>query len=528
MSKAVSLSQMSRFEAAEKAAKSGLDVYRKQDDQAGILHALNVMGSVYFRWGRLAEALENYLESLRIHHQLNDSPAPGILSNIGGVYLQLGDTDRALECYTMVKQIVDEMQGPADLKTAALINMGEIYSSMKMFEPALENLLSAMEIAKTNQMKQAMAAIHDNIGSIMIELKRFDEALDHLQDSMEIFISLEDIKGEALVLASIGKCYLAQDSDRALECFTESLTRFRSLNDARGVSEALIGAAEVLIRRGNTEKALKNLSKALELAGGKDLKPQLSSIYKILYRLFEAGGEYEKAIMHIKLHHDIEIQIKSTSIESRLNNINLVHRMEQTRKEVFLRGLSNIKLLEEKIDQKCKHERVLEGERAEPPPSVEQLPFFCEIEGDDEALILPPAGIDLTYRSHDGYSIEKRVLAVEDDPDVAEFLIDALESNGYPVVVSSSLKKALELVNRPEEKIGCVFVDIYLPDGSGIELISTIREHDPVIPILVGSGYPLSAKNKQFLEENRIAFIQKPYRINSLILNLITMLPAEP
>ena len=39
MSKAVSLSQMSRFEAAEEAVKSGLDVYRKRDDQAGVLHA---------------------------------------------------------------------------------------------------------------------------------------------------------------------------------------------------------------------------------------------------------------------------------------------------------------------------------------------------------------------------------------------------------------------------------------------------------------------------------------------------------
>ena len=41
MSKAVSLSQMSRFDAAEDAVKSGLALYRKQDNQAGVLHALN-------------------------------------------------------------------------------------------------------------------------------------------------------------------------------------------------------------------------------------------------------------------------------------------------------------------------------------------------------------------------------------------------------------------------------------------------------------------------------------------------------
>jgi len=530
MSKAVSLSQMSDFEAAEEAVKLGLEVYRKQDNQAGILHARNVMGSVYFRWGRLLEALENYLEALKIHHVLKDSPAPGILSNIGGVYLQLGDTDRALECFTQVKKIAAGMQGPADLKAAALINIGEVYSTMKMFEPSLEHLMSAMEIAEANQMKQAIAAINDNIGSVLIEQKLYDEALEYFQDSIEMFRGLQDIKGEALVMVNMGKCYLAQGSNLALEYFIESLNRFKSLNDGKGGSEALIGRAEALIRQGSTEEALKHLSKALEIAGKNGLKPLLSRIHKNLYELFEETGEFEKSLMHIKLYHELENQIRSTKAENQLRNISLIHELEQTRKEVFLCGLRNIKLRKDKNnpDNKAGSERE-EGELETQPDEekIEQLDFLDDITDEKDDFILPPVGKDLTYRSQSGYAVEKRILAVEDDPEVAEFLINALETNGYPVIVSSSMRKAWEIVLSPDEKIGCVFADINLPDGSGIDLIRAIRDKDQDIPILAGSGFPLSDRNRQFLDENRITFIKKPYLINSLILNLITILPAE-
>ncbi len=110
LSKAMGLLQMSRFKDAEKSGQMGLSSYSKLDNQAGIRHALNVIGSIYFRWGKYDSALENYLKSLDIHMQLNSTPDPGILSNIGAVYLQLGDTDRALECFTQVKKMADKVE----------------------------------------------------------------------------------------------------------------------------------------------------------------------------------------------------------------------------------------------------------------------------------------------------------------------------------------------------------------------------------------------------------------------------------
>jgi CheY-like chemotaxis protein len=147
-----------------------------------------------------------------------------------------------------------------------------------------------------------------------------------------------------------------------------------------------------------------------------------------------------------------------------------------------------------------------------------------EDELEDDSLLGDSGEID--YRSLGGFSTESGILVVEDDPQVAELLITAFEANGYPVVVASSVKKAMEIISQDIQKIGCVFVDVLLPDGSGIDLLKRIRSLNSSLPLLCGSGYPLSSRDMAYLEENRIVFIQKPYNLDALMLNLSTMMPS--
>ncbi|MBN2586075.1 MAG: tetratricopeptide repeat protein [Candidatus Fermentibacteraceae bacterium] len=598
MSKAVGLLHMSSFKAAEAAARTGLEIYRRMENEAGIRHALNVIGSIYFRWGRYSSALENYMEALRIHEKLNNAPDPGILSNIGAVYLQIGDTEKALECYSRVHDMAEEMDGPADLKTAALINMGEIFGRMGMNDAALENLSMAGELARANDMKQAMAAIEDNTGSVMTRLEKYDEAMEHFNLSLSMFRSLEDVKGEALVLCNMGKCALLDRSGRAMEFFEESQRIFRNLNDSQGASDTLIGIARVMVSQDRKGEALGKLAEALEIAGNKGLKPQLSEIHRDLSRIFENSGDHEKALMHIQLHYGIEEQLRSERAANRLRNLRVVYQVEEARKEAALYRVRNLELEEERqrleekagvpqdtdqehcptgadkvdetgsiLDMELELELLLErvhrvaGELVEmltlsiegletvleegslSPANCDRLERAVEsirgafplvkhlvaVKGADDELegdaVLDGSAV-LNYRSLGGFSTESEILVVEDDPQVAELLITAFEANGYPVSVASTIKRADEIVSGDISKIGCVFVDVLLPDGSGIDLLKRIRELDSSIPLLAGSGYPISGKDMEYLRENRIVFIQKPYNIDALMLNLSTMMPS--
>lgn len=509
MSRAMGLLQMSRFREAETAARTGLEICRKLDDRKGVRQALNVLGSIHFRWGRYTEALKNYLEAMTIHMELHDSPDPAILGNIGAVHLQMGDTERALECYTEVYELSQEKNCPHDLKTAALISMGEIYALTGMHRAALESLSSADQTAGKADMKQAMAVIADRTGSVLVDMERYSEARESFRRALEMYRSLEDRKGEALVLAGMGRCDLAEGGfQEALDRFRESHRIFHSLNDSQGASDTLLGLSRSLAGSGRRDQALIKLSEALEKAGNRGLKPQLSEIHLEFSRILEKEGDYRNALTHLKLHNELEDRCRSERAANSLRNLRVVHGVEEARREAAICRVRNEQLRERIRElENCRQGAIRDSEDRMKDPDREELSA-------------------IGHRSPGASFRETKVLVVEDDPEMSVLLSGAFEAGGYPVLVAPSLEIAREMLEEYSDSVGCVFADVLMPDGSGIDLLREIRKHDRSLPLLAGSGYPLSARDMEFLMQNRIVFLEKPYSIDNLMLKLSTMLPT--
>ena len=66
-----------------------------------------------------------------------------------------------------------------------------------------------------------------------------------------------------------------------------------------------------------------------------------------------------------------------------------------------------------------------------------------------------------------------RVVVVEDDSDVAEFLAFVAQSNGYDVRIASDGIEALAAIE--EHKPHCVLFDINMPRMDGAELATLLR-----------------------------------------------------
>jgi len=499
--KAMGLLHLARFKEAEASALSGLEIYAKRDEQEGLRAANNILGSIYFRWGKLSSALEHYLEAMRIHLQLEEDPDPGLLSNLGAVYLNLGETEKALDHYTRVTEMAGRMKGPDDLKVAAVLNMGEIYNRMEMYDAALEKCQAAYGLALKADMKQAQASADDDIGQILCRLERFEEAEEHFLRALRVFRNLEDLKGEAMVLLDMGTCYMDNGREDALDLFQQSNLKFRSINDSLGVTRTLIGIAKVMLTGGRTDEAGKKLGEAMEIAGFMNLKPQLSCIHSILADVYEEKGDFEKSLMQIKLHYDIEQDLRSERASRHLRNLRIIHQVEEARKEAALQKVRNLELEQEK--------RILEDQ-------VRKAAMKRSMEEEDKAA---------TAEEEERVPEQMRVLVVESDPTVVQVLKEALGLNGYAYELSSSMEEASGILKRSGKEISCLFTDLLLPDGSGMDLIREVLSSDSELPIIAGTQYPVSKKDIEFLAENRIVLLEKPYNIDTLILNLFTMIP---
>lgn len=82
-----------------------------------------------------------------------------------------------------------------------------------------------------------------------------------------------------------------------------------------------------------------------------------------------------------------------------------------------------------------------------------------------------------------------RILAVDDELDVLDFLKMYLESLGWEVVTASSVADAIRELET--NRFFLIFSDIAMPDMDGYEFVSTIKAKgvDSKIALMTGFGY---------------------------------------
>jgi two-component system KDP operon response regulator KdpE len=108
----------------------------------------------------------------------------------------------------------------------------------------------------------------------------------------------------------------------------------------------------------------------------------------------------------------------------------------------------------------------------------------------------------------------RRVLVVEDDPQLRRYLRAGLRSAGYDVVEADTAELALRLAG--EQPPDLVLLDLGLPDRDGIHVAQGIREWSQV-PILVLSARGQEAQKVAALDAGADDYLVKPFGFGELL-----------
>jgi PAS domain S-box-containing protein len=129
----------------------------------------------------------------------------------------------------------------------------------------------------------------------------------------------------------------------------------------------------------------------------------------------------------------------------------------------------------------------------------------------------PEAKTDETILAEELRGIGERILLVEDDGRVREFLAEALTENGYVVIKAVNAREALDIFDTEEENFHLVFADVVLPDISGFQLVEQLLSRKPELPFLLGSGYMDNRLQWPAIREKGFQLLQKPYALAELL-----------
>lgn len=114
-----------------------------------------------------------------------------------------------------------------------------------------------------------------------------------------------------------------------------------------------------------------------------------------------------------------------------------------------------------------------------------------------------------------------RVLVIDDDADVRDFLQAVLEGEGFEVRAAADGSEGLELQRRQPAEV--VVTDIFMPGKEGIETIFELRRQFPQTGIIVMSGGPSRKKAigsdylSLALQLGAVKSLKKPFASQDLI-----------
>ena len=74
-------------------------------------------------------------------------------------------------------------------------------------------------------------------------------------------------------------------------------------------------------------------------------------------------------------------------------------------------------------------------------------------------------------------TVPKRLLIVDDDPGVVDYLIEMLEQQGYAVQGLTSPQRALDRI--AEDRFDLVITDVEMPAMRGLDLMAAIHARHP-------------------------------------------------
>jgi DNA-binding response OmpR family regulator len=112
-------------------------------------------------------------------------------------------------------------------------------------------------------------------------------------------------------------------------------------------------------------------------------------------------------------------------------------------------------------------------------------------------------------------SSKKKILIIEDEPNIVLGLTDALEFEGFSVVSAGTGNAGVQLAQK--EKPQAILLDLMLPDTNGFKVCEELRRWDAFIPIIILTARGQEIDKIRGLDAGADDYVTKPFSVGELI-----------
>lgn len=272
--------------------------------------ALNLMGIVHLDAGNYSEALQCCLQSIERYRMTDHRIDEGnILNTMASVYVELGDTDRAIVTYEAALAANRELERP-DHDAITLANLAHVRAKR---------------------------------GEYLLAVSLGEQALQLASEHAPSFIPE--------ILTSLGEAYVdIGDPEHGAELLREALDLL-ALDETGDGDPNPMSRASTLLALGNASRAMgdpaaatEHLDAALELVQLAGLPTLELLVHTALAEVHKQLGGFEAAVRHLEARFEVNQRLFNEGTDLRIRTLQIAHDTEQARQQAEILRLRTTEL----------------------------------------------------------------------------------------------------------------------------------------------------------------------------------------
>jgi two-component system response regulator PilR (NtrC family) len=109
-----------------------------------------------------------------------------------------------------------------------------------------------------------------------------------------------------------------------------------------------------------------------------------------------------------------------------------------------------------------------------------------------------------------------RILVVDDEPGLRDMLGILFRREGYEVALAPGFETGKEAAKSTPEPYGVVLTDLMMPDGSGLDLLTVVKERSPQTEVIVMTAHSTLETAIDSMKRGAYDFVTKPFATSEL------------
>lgn len=307
-----SLAALEHFDRAVKLARQDHNV---PDESRALLGQMGTQ----IRLFRYRAALVSADQALKLTETTHDALLQGAISNnLATIYQQVGDSEQALHAAEMSVNYLRKAGDRKDYLAKALLNLGDILTSLKNAGTALAIYQEATAIAHASGFRDIEAQADDHLGQTLTDINDFPAASKALMAAHSLLLEAKDTDKLALVTSDLAVlAYKQHDYMNALHLIDIAATSSSFSLRIIPPYESVNLRGKILRELGRGDDALLWFEKAVKLADQwtRNAPPGDSTTIRTSVLLHDVYQDYIQMAAHLAIaRHNPALSEKALSV----------------------------------------------------------------------------------------------------------------------------------------------------------------------------------------------------------------------